>query len=324
MNNKLYHPLWTHVPVIALLAAAVYYVLQAVPLPDRAPLHFNIGGQPDAFGSPWLAIGIGSALSVFYIILSIFLDELWARQESRKTFNWLSLFDEVVVGSITGFELSYVRILFAGDSSFPFPWLEVLVAAGLATAFAVVLELLRPYRQYKESVYEEDTSKLRADIAGRLRVGQPIAHWETQNPTWMSFLIVALLIVMFAGAVFSWAYQLWISIMLFVVGILSLTLYGGLQVLVNREFISVKLGILGIRLLRLDTGDIAAVEVHTFSPLHDFGGYGIRFNREMKAYYMRGNRGVKITTSGGKKFLIGSDHPDRLAAVVQAVSRDAV
>ncbi len=66
--------------------------------------------------------------------------------------------------------------------------------------------------------------------------------------------------------------------------------------------------------------DIAAVEIHEFSLLKDFGGYGIRFNREMKAYYLHGTRGVKITVNGGKKYLIGSDRPEQLSTVIRAVT----
>ena len=80
------------------------------------------------------------------------------------------------------------------------------------------------------------------------------------------------------------------------------------------------MGLLGIRLLRMKTSDIASADLHNFSPLRDFGGYGIRFNKEMKAYFLNGERGVKITTRAGKKYLVGSDHPERLAAVINTVS----
>ena len=65
--------------------------------------------------------------------------------------------------------------------------------------------------------------------------------------------------------------------------------------------------------------DITNIETHSFSPLKDFGGYGIRINREMKAYFLTGNMGVKLTLSDGKRYLIGSDHPERLAAVIKAL-----
>jgi len=40
----------------------------------------------------------------------------------------------------------------------------------------------------------------------------------------------------------------------------------------------------------------------------------------MKAYFLKGDRGVKITTRAGKKYLIGSDHPERLAVVIGTVA----
>ena len=46
----------------------------------------------------------------------------------------------------------------------------------------------------------------------------------------------------------------------------------------------------------------------------------MRYSSGMKAYFLGGDRGVTIATSGGKKFLIGSDHPDLLAAVIRAVA----
>ena len=57
-----------------------------------------------------------------------------------------------------------------------------------------------------------------------------------------------------------------------------------------------------------------------YAPLKDFGGYGIRFGKGMKAYILRGTRGVKITTLNGKKYLVSSDHPERLLAVLQMVT----
>ena len=43
----------------------------------------------------------------------------------------------------------------------------------------------------------------------------------------------------------------------------------------------------------------------------------------MKGYFFRGNRGVLIETESGKKYLIGSDHPERLAAVLDVARRMA-
>jgi hypothetical protein len=97
-------------------------------------------------------------------------------------------------------------------------------------------------------------------------------------------------------------------------------MYGGMRTIVTREFVTVRLGVFGIRILRVKTFEIAATEIMQFSPIKDFGGYGIRYNGKMYAYFLRGNRGIKITLHHGLKYLIGTDHPEQLLAVIKAVA----
>ena len=98
-------------------------------------------------------------------------------------------------------------------------------------------------------------------------------------------------------------------------------LNGGMRTIVTRELVTVRLGLFGIRVLKIKTSEIAASEIMEFSPIKDFGGYGIRFNRKMYAYFLKGNRGIKITLDHGMQYLIGADHPEQMLAVIKAVSR---
>jgi hypothetical protein len=40
----------------------------------------------------------------------------------------------------------------------------------------------------------------------------------------------------------------------------------------------------------------------------------------MYAYFLKGNRGIKITLDHGMQYLIGADHPEQMLAVIKAVS----
>jgi len=51
---------------------------------------------------------------------------------------------------------------------------------------------------------------------------------------------------------------------------------------------------------------IDKTEANTYSPLKDYGGWGIRYGRNGKAYNVSGNTGVLITFKDGKNILIGS------------------
>jgi len=51
--------------------------------------------------------------------------------------------------------------------------------------------------------------------------------------------------------------------------------------------------------------EIDKVEIVTFDPLSDFGGWGIKSNLKIKCFTVSGNKGILITLKSGKKRLIG-------------------
>ena len=65
------------------------------------------------------------------------------------------------------------------------------------------------------------------------------------------------------------------------------------------------------KLIRWDT--IESVELVTFSPIKDYGGYGIRFNLRTKAYIISGRKGLKIYWKNDRKpWVIGILHEDKI------------
>ncbi len=319
MKGKLIHPLWIHLAAAAAFIWLIIRLISAQPLPESAPLHFSTSGIPNGYGSPWIAFGIAIALSLLYIGISILLDELWARQESRKTFNWLSLFDDIIVGFLTGVSIGYLSFLTGSGTQFLFPWQQALVTTIVVLITAIVLELLRPYRMWQTTVSAENTANLETELKQKLASSKTVMFWQSQNPGYITLMTIALPIILMISAVLSLGTSLWVAIVLLTVGLLLAVMYGGQRTLVTHQGVSVRLGVFGIRLLSLSMPEIIKIEKHSFSPLKDFGGYGIRFNREMKAFFLRGNRGVKLTRSDGKVFLIGSDHPDQLEAAIKTI-----
>jgi hypothetical protein len=319
-KKRMIHPLWTHLPAVTALAGFLVYFFAGDTLPSEVPVHFNSSGIPNRFGTPWEVVGLMIGLSILFITISVILDELWARQEKKKAFNWLSLMDDIVIGAMAGINLGYLVHLRQGTEIFDFPWFYLGLVGGGTTLLALLLELLRPYRHSSTSILESSTRTWDEEISHRLKSKTPFVFWDYQNPLYVSLISVLMPLMMVGIAVWVWFEQPWLSGLLLVVSIPSFIMYGGLRVIITQHDLRVRLGILGIKVLQLKIADIAAVEKHEFAPLRDFGGYGIRFNREMQAYYLRGNMGVKITTTSGKKYLIGSDNTDRLASVINIVS----
>ncbi len=63
---------------------------------------------------------------------------------------------------------------------------------------------------------------------------------------------------------------------------------------------------------------IVRIEVVSYRPLMDYGGWGIRVGRDgERVLNARGNRGVRIELTDGTRLLIGSQRPEALAVAIE-------
>lgn len=67
-----------------------------------------------------------------------------------------------------------------------------------------------------------------------------------------------------------------------------------------------------------DFDSIQKIEAITYSPLKDYGGWGMRYGRRGKAYNVSGNKGVLLTLENDKTVLIGSKNHEMLWSAITA------
>jgi hypothetical protein len=67
------------------------------------------------------------------------------------------------------------------------------------------------------------------------------------------------------------------------------------------------------RARRISLSEIASVESASFDPEREYGGYGIRSNRQETAYLAAGSRGVRVMLSNGARIVVGSQRAEELA-----------
>ena len=67
--------------------------------------------------------------------------------------------------------------------------------------------------------------------------------------------------------------------------------------------------------------DMRNYEVRTYRAIKDYGGWGIRYGKEGKAYNVSGNKGVQLELSNGEKILIGSQRAEELASAIASASK---
>jgi hypothetical protein len=109
----------------------------------------------------------------------------------------------------------------------------------------------------------------------------------------------------------------WIVFALFGVGLPWFLWTIRLETRVDADTVAVRLAPFPTR--RIPRAEIESAEACTYSPIGEYGGWGIRWSPWAgMAYNIHGNRGVRLRLTRGRKVLIGSDRPEELAAAIGA------
>lgn len=109
-----------------------------------------------------------------------------------------------------------------------------------------------------------------------------------------------------------------------VVGLVALLLYAArLSVRLDSQAIHVRFVPFLTRRIPLERID--RWEARTYRPIREYGGWGVRVGLFGKgsAYNVRGNRGVQLTFSDGKRLLIGSQRAEEFAASIAEAKGNA-
>jgi hypothetical protein len=76
----------------------------------------------------------------------------------------------------------------------------------------------------------------------------------------------------------------------------------------------IAVGLRGLwRKRRISLNQVRTAKAVEYDPIRDFGGYGIRSGLRGQAYIASGSGGVELELRDGRKILIGSQDPARLA-----------
>ena len=105
--------------------------------------------------------------------------------------------------------------------------------------------------------------------------------------------------------------------LIFVVGLPGLIFVCGLDTQVSQHGVRIRFRPFHRRWVVFDFESIQTAEAITYSPLKDYGGWGIKYGRKGKAYNVSGNTGVLLTMKNGKCVLIGSMDHEALGRRIQ-------
>ena len=108
-----------------------------------------------------------------------------------------------------------------------------------------------------------------------------------------------------------------VGLVLAVVVLVGALLLMRLTTTVTPDAVSVSYGFL--YRTKIPLSDVARAEAIVYSPIREYGGWGIRGSSRRRALNARGNQGVLLTRADGTTLLVGTQHPrDLLDALARA------
>lgn len=108
-----------------------------------------------------------------------------------------------------------------------------------------------------------------------------------------------------------------------IIGVMSaiVLLFGVMTTEVREDHLFVQFGIVPSYRKRIPLAGIERLDPCRYSPLREFGGWGIRGLGRSRALTARGSLGVRIRMRDGREWLVGSGDPSALAAAITEALR---
>ena len=128
-----------------------------------------------------------------------------------------------------------------------------------------------------------------------------------------ALLGVQLLIIMVLLVATS---QTWWSMMIiFLAMVLTMVLIGSLKLTtwIDDEGVHFKMNLFHRRVRTIPWEEIDQIHVREYSPLKEYGGWGIRYGNKGWAYNVKGKHGLQILKTDGKRILIGTQNPEEVS-----------
>lgn len=154
---------------------------------------------------------------------------------------------------------------------------------------------------------------------------RPIYKESSQWPGWISIVFWGAILVSLAGIMISDDIgdreRLLGGVLTGGIGVLVQFLVAGLTVRLYRDKMTVGIGSSGWFKRSVAYADVASIESVKYSPIREFGGWGIRKGRGGKtAWTARGDQAVVLHLRDGAHLYVGSDNPHRLEERIRTIA----
>jgi len=148
---------------------------------------------------------------------------------------------------------------------------------------------------------------------------------------WISICIIDLLLLMVLYSLFSGSVDIiligLVSLVFLIVAGLDIFVFLILKLSVRVDFNNLYISMPPFVYIKIGVEEISHTEITSFSPYRDYGGVGVgrAFNGKDPAYFLSGNKGVRIYYPLSNKLIAGTADPHKLTnAIVYAQQRKKI
>ena len=159
------------------------------------------------------------------------------------------------------------------------------------------------YKPVEDEIIGEDVRRV------KLPEDNPDIFEETQrmDQAWIWILLGIATLATIIPLVLT-SQPLWIFFIISVVMVMALSMISAMKLYTRIDDVGVHFRMMPFHLKEKTIAweDIDSIRVRQYSPIGEYGGYGIRIGGNGSAYNIRGNQGIQIVKKNGKRILIGT------------------
>ena len=166
--------------------------------------------------------------------------------------------------------------------------------------------------------FDESIFKPRLDhrMALPSEITEEFSEIQAMDQLWV-WVLMGLEFVIMIIALLTAAAPLWTFAACLVILTMTMALLGSIKLhtRIDQEGIHFRMKPFHFREQTIPWEEIDQIHVRKYSPIMEYGGWGIRVSLGKKgtAYNIKGNYGIQIMKKNGKKLLLGTQRPDEAA-----------
>ncbi len=182
--------------------------------------------------------------------------------------------------------------------------------------------VFRQKDQLDPSLYQPDDTIFRTDESGLMKLpGEPVDIYieeQSINQIWV-WALMGVEVTLFLVPMLLMKMSLSLMFIPMIILLFSLVALSSLRLRtrIDEEGVHYQMNLFQWKERTIPWSAIDQIYVRRYSPIREYGGWGIRWGLQGWAYSLRGSYGIQIVKKDGKRILVGTRQPEAAKQFLQ-------